>query len=124
MLHFVVSDQGLHCLPITHLGVSLLKWVNTLTLSLLGKDFSRQHFDDTFLIFPRKQAYLAAHSTGDQEVAGLTPRDHGDLIMKYFLWSFPSADSRRAVVSFRRKNAHNTGEPLRGLSLPSKRVVR
>ena len=38
--------------------------------------------------------------------------------------SLPSADSRRAVVSFWRKNVHNTGEPLRGLSLPSKRVVR
>ena len=36
----------------------------------------------------------------------------------------PSADSRRAVVSFWRKNVHNTGSPLRGLSLPSKRVVR
>ena len=29
-----------------------------------------------------------------------------------------------AVVSFWRKNVHNTGYPLRGLSLPSKRVVR
>ena len=28
------------------------------------------------------------------------------------------------VVSFWRKNVHNTGEPLRGLSLLSKRVVR
>ena len=34
--------------------------------------------------------------------------------------SLPSADSRRAVVSFWRKNVHNTGEPLRRLSLPSK----
>ena len=38
--------------------------------------------------------------------------------------SLPSADSRRAVVSFWRKNVHNTGLPLRGLSLPSRRVVR
>ena len=30
--------------------------------------------------------------------------------------SLPSADSRRAVVSFWRKNVHNTGWPLRGLS--------
>ena len=34
-----------------------------------------------------------AHPTGDQEVAGSTPAEsatffHGDLIMKYFLWSF------------------------------------
>ena len=35
----------------------------------------------------------------------------------------PSADSRRTVVKFLRKNVHNTGKPLRGLSLPSKRVV-
>ena len=38
--------------------------------------------------------------------------------------SLPSADSRRAVVSFWRKNVHNTGYPLRGLSLSSKRAVR
>ena len=38
--------------------------------------------------------------------------------------SLPSADSRKAVVSFWRKNVHNTGQPLRGLSLPSKREVR
>ena len=42
----------------------------------------------------------------------------------FYGYSLPSADSRRAVVSFWRKNVHNTGEPLRGLSLPSKRVVR
>ena len=29
--------------------------------------------------------------------------------------SLPSADSKRAVVSFWRKNVHNTGYPLRGL---------
>ena len=38
--------------------------------------------------------------------------------------SLPSADSRRAVVSFWRKNVHNTDKPLRGLSLLSKCVVR
>ena len=38
--------------------------------------------------------------------------------------SLPSADSRKAVVSFWWKNVHNTGQPLGGLSLPSKRVVR
>ena len=27
MLHSAVSDLGLHCLPITHLGVSGLQWV-------------------------------------------------------------------------------------------------
>ena len=28
MQHSVASDLGLHCLPITHLGVSRLQWVN------------------------------------------------------------------------------------------------
>ena len=42
-------------------------------------------------------AYLDARSTGDQEVTGSTPlgRQH--------------SYSRRAVVSFWRKNVHNTG---------------
>ena len=35
--------------------------------------------------------------------------DHEILIMKYFLRSFSPIDSRRAVVSFWRKNVHNTG---------------
>ena len=60
-------------------------------------------------------AQLDARPTGDQEVAGSAPAEVGNilswrLIMKYFLQSFsPSADSRRAVVSFWRKNVHNTG---------------
>ena len=74
-------------------------------------------------------AQLYARPTGDQEVAGSTPAEVGNilswrLITKYFLRSFPSADSRRAVASFWRKNVHNTGWPLSGLSLPSKSVVR
>ena len=75
-------------------------------------------------------AQLDACPTGDQEVAGSIPAEVGSilsgrLIMKYFLRSFsPSADSRWAVVSFWRKNVHNTGLPLGGLSLPNKRVVR
>ena len=27
MLHSAVSDLGLHCSPITHLGVSRLQWI-------------------------------------------------------------------------------------------------
>ena len=30
MLHSAASDLGLHCLPVTLLGVSQLQWVNTL----------------------------------------------------------------------------------------------
>ena len=65
------------------------------------------------------------HPTVDQEVAALTPAwsatfFHGDLIMNMFYgYSLPSADSRRAVVSFCWKNVHNT-LPIRGLILPSK----
>ena len=29
MPHFAASDLGLHCLPITHLRVSRLQWVNS-----------------------------------------------------------------------------------------------
>ena len=54
--------------------------------------------------------------TGDQEVAGSTPAEVGNilswrLIMKYFLYghSLPAAVSRRAVVSFWQKNVHKTG---------------
>ena len=36
--------------------------------------------------------------------------------------SLPSADSRRAVFSFWRKNLHNTGEPLRRLKSAQKKV--
>ena len=64
---------------------------------------------------PTMVAQLDARPTGDQEVAGSTPHHVGNilswrLIMKYFLRSFySSADLRRAVVSFWRKNVHNTG---------------
>ena len=59
-------------------------------------------------------AQLDVRPTGDKEVVGSTPTRSatffcGDLIMKYFLWSFSPADSRRAVVSFWQKNVHNTG---------------
>ena len=60
-------------------------------------------------------AQLDAHSTGDQEVAGSTPTGsatffRGDLRLNIFYDpSLPSADSRRAVVSFWQKNVHNTG---------------
>ena len=59
-------------------------------------------------------AQLDAQPTGYQEVAGLTPAVWatffpGDFTMKYFIGSFSSADSRKAVVSFWRKNVHSIG---------------
>ena len=74
-------------------------------------------------------AKLDARLTGDQEVAGSSPAGSAtffrDLIMKYFYGHFlPSADLKMAVVSFWRKNLHKTDKPLRGLSLPSKSVIR
>ena len=54
-----------------------------------------------------------AFPTGDQEVTGSIPAGSGNillwrLIMKYFAcgYSLPSADSRRADVSFWQKNMH------------------
>ena len=51
--------------------------------------------------------------TGDQEVVGSTPAEVGNILSWswniFYGHSLPSADSRRAVVSFWRKNVHNTG---------------
>ena len=38
MPHFAASDLGLHCWPVTCLGVSSLQWIK-----LSGKIFSRLH---------------------------------------------------------------------------------
>ena len=63
---------------------------------------------------PRWLSWLR-RPTGDQEVAGSTsPRSEtffrGDWSWNIFYGhSLPSADSRRAVVSFRRKNVHILG---------------
>ena len=47
------------------------------------------------------------------------------LIMKYFLWSFSHfCWFKKGSCHFLAKNLHNTGYLLRGLSVPSKRVVR
>ena len=53
--------------------------------------------------------------TGDQEVADSTPAEVGNILSWRLIWnifyghSLPSADSRRADVSFWWKNVHNTG---------------
>ena len=55
---------------------------------------------------------------GDLEVAGSTPAEVGNILSwRLIMWSWnifyghslPSADSRRAVVSFWRNNVHRTG---------------
>ena len=55
---------------------------------------------------PASVAQLDARPTGDQEVAGLAPAGSATFFRGH---SLPSAVSRRAVVSFRRKNVHDTG---------------
>ena len=47
--------------------------------------------------------------TGDQEGMGSTPAEVGWSWNIFYGHSLPSADSIRAVVSFWRKNVHNTG---------------
>ena len=60
-------------------------------------------------------AQLDARPTGDQEVAGSTPLRLATFFLEidheifFYGYSLPSSDSRRAVVSFWRKNVHNTG---------------
>ena len=57
-------------------------------------------------------AQLNVHPTGDQEVADSIPAGSGTFFRGDWSWnivyghSLPSADSRRAVVSFWRKNVH------------------
>ena len=64
---------------------------------------------------PASVASFDALSDWRPGVTGSIPAEVGNilswrLIMEYFLWSFsPFPDSRRAVVSFWRKNMHNTG---------------
>ena len=47
MLHSAVSDLGLHCLPVTHLGVSSLQWVKERSV----EDFMWGVFNDAYAIF-------------------------------------------------------------------------
>ena len=80
-------------------------------------------------IAPASVVQLDARPTGDKGFAGSTSAGsvtffHGDWSWNTFYGhSLPSANSIRAVVNFWRKNVHNTGQPLRGQSLPSKIVV-
>ena len=60
-------------------------------------------------------AQLDARPTENQELAGSTPAGLATFFCGDGSWnafyghSLPSADSRRAVVSFWQKNVHNTG---------------
>ena len=51
MSRSVASDLGLHCLPITLLGVSRLQRVNTV---LQADSADHIQIGDIFIIFPRK----------------------------------------------------------------------
>ena len=164
MPHFVMSGLGLHSLPVTHLGVSGLQWVNCLDLFCLLLDILGEFFFLFLFVFffcnlllwkvlciwcmlssnihvclmcviihictvasvylpsvhtlcrsqPRWLRWMG-HPTGDQEVAGSTPPRSATFFCWDWSWnifydhSLPSTDSRRAVVSFWRKNVHNTG---------------
>ena len=61
-------------------------------------------------------AKLDERPTCDQEVAGLIPAEVGNIFSwrfdhEFFFYGYfvPSADSGRTVVSFWRKNVHDTG---------------
>ena len=64
---------------------------------------------------PASVAQLDARPTGDQEVAGPTPTGSATFFRGDWSWnifyghSLPSADSRRAIVSFWQNHVHNTG---------------
>ena len=97
----------LKILPLHSLMALLLWFISTMFWGL-----SQQCFRVPSLLFCINiisLAHLDARPTCDLEIVGLTHAGsatffHGDLTMKYFL---PSADSRRAVVSFWWKNVHN-----------------
>ena len=83
-------------------------------------DYSMPHFffpRELWRYFPESLASVAqldAHPTGDQEVACPNPTRSATFYSGDWSWnifyghSLPSADSRRASVSFWQKNAHNT----------------
>ena len=66
-------------------------------------------------ILPASVAHLDARSTCDQVVADSTPAGSATFFCGDWSWFFfyghslPSVDSRKTVVSFWRKNMHNTG---------------
>ena len=76
-----------------------------------------ENLNNSFLppVEPTSMAQLDARPIGDQESAGLTPAGSATFFRGDWSWnifyghSLPSADSRRAVDSFWRKNVHNTG---------------
>ena len=68
---------------------------------------TRQH--SLHVVEPASVSQLDARLTGDQVVAGSTLPGWPHSFMEIFYGhSLPSADSRRADVSFWRKNVHNT----------------
>ena len=76
------------------------------TPALVILKFKHSHMPDT---------QLDVNPTCDQEIAGSTPAGSATFFRVNWSWnifyghSLPSADSRRTVVSFWRKNVHSTG---------------
>ena len=79
-----------------------------LSFSLVGRN-------EILIELPALVAQFDAHLTGDQEVVGSTPAGSATFFCGgwsgnvFYGHSLPSADSRRAVVSFWWKNVHNIG---------------
>ena len=73
------------------------------------------HASTMYMGLPASVVQLDVRPTGEQEVAGLTRPGRQLSFVKILSWnifyrhSLTSADSRRAFVSFWRKNEHNTG---------------
>ena len=91
-------------------------WQSKMRPGRFWSDFANAQADlNLRWTFMSEVAQLDARPTGDQEVAGSTPPRSTTFFRGDWSWnifyghSLPSADSRRAVVSFWRKNVHNTG---------------
>ena len=74
MLHSAASDLGLHCLPVTHLGVSSLQWVNIAFACHTAEKLLRKISDNSEIIFSSSHSgSVVEHLLCDREVAGSIP---------------------------------------------------
>ena len=88
-------------------------WLST--MYVFKEKYDEQSLNNHQINGPALVAQLDVRPTGDQEVAGSTPARSATSFLEIWSWnifyghSLLSADSRRAVASFWRKNVHNTG---------------